>query len=158
MTDYCGCPRASASTEGMTTMTTETEQPASYAMKNRHPVTTWLLWPFLTMGIYSLVWYYKIHKEMAYFDRREAVPVAGPMLVLLFLGWTVVAPLVSYYNAGMRIRTAQRAAGLEPTCEPAWACLLAFAFHLNVLYMQLQLNKIADAYGAPAGTPIELAA
>src|SRR3954451_5202270 len=61
-------------------------------MKARNPVAVWLVWPVLTLGIYHLVWYYKIHREMAEFDRRRQVPVAGPMLVLLLLSWTIIAP------------------------------------------------------------------
>jgi Domain of unknown function (DUF4234) len=92
------------------------------AMKRRNPVGVWLGLPLITLGIYHLVWYYKIHREMAEFDRRRAVPVAGPMLVLLLLSWTIIAPLVSYYNCGTRIRDAQRAAGQQPECPPASAC------------------------------------
>lgn len=126
------------------------------AMKRRHPVATWLLWPLLTLGIYHLVWYFKIHKEMAEFDRRRAVPVAGPMLVLLFLSWTVIAPLVSYYNCGTRIRNAQRAAGLQATCSPGIGVLLVFAFGAQTLYFQMELNKIVDAYGTPEGEQVPL--
>ncbi|MDJ0362705.1 hypothetical protein [Rhodococcus sp. H29-C3] len=68
---------------------------------------------------------YKIHRELADFDRRTSAPVAGPMLVLLLLGWTVIAPLVGYYNTGNRIKNAQRAAGVEPTCSAAVGLLLA---------------------------------
>src|SRR5687767_6342643 len=57
------------------------------AMKRRNPVAVWIGLPLITLGIYHLVWYYKIHKEMAEFDRRRAIPVAGPMLVILFLSW-----------------------------------------------------------------------
>jgi len=127
------------------------------AMKHRNPVAAWLGLPLITLGIYHLVWYYKIHKELAEFDRRRSIPVAGPMLVLLFLGWTIVAPLVSYHNAGARIRTAQRSAGLAPSCSPAFAWLLAFAFGLNVLYLQAELNKVVDRYAStPTGTPVPL--
>ncbi|MEV8609495.1 DUF4234 domain-containing protein [Amycolatopsis sp. NPDC051373] len=125
-------------------------------MKQRHPVAAWLLWPTITLGIYHLVWYYKIHKEMAEFDRRRAVPVAGPMLVLLFLGWTVVAPMVSYYNCGNRIRNAQRAAGLPATCSPAAGMLLMLVCGVGILYYQVELNKVVAAYGAPAGQQIQL--
>ncbi|MEQ3550909.1 DUF4234 domain-containing protein [Pseudonocardia nematodicida] len=76
------------------------------AMTRRNPVGVWLGLPPITFGIYGLVWYYKIHREMAEFDPRRPVPVAGPMLVLIFLGWTVVAPLVSFYNTGRRIADA----------------------------------------------------
>jgi hypothetical protein len=127
------------------------------AMKRRNPVAVWLGLPLITLGIYHLVWYYKIHKEMAELDRRRSIPVAGPMLVLLFLSWTFIAPIVSYHNAGARIRNAQRSAGLTPTCSPALSWLLWFALGLNSLYMQIELNKIVDRYaGAPAGTPVAL--
>ena len=126
------------------------------AMKRRNPVGVWLGLPLITLGIYSYVWYYKIHREMAEFDRRRAVPVAGPLLVLLFLGWTVVAPLVSLYNTGNRIADAQRAAGLRPTCSAGIGLLLCFVFGLVSLYYQSELNKIVDSYGAPTGTEIAL--
>lgn len=125
-------------------------------MKQRHPVTAWLLWPLLTLGIYHLVWYYKIHKAMAEFDRRRAIPVAGPMLVLLFLGWTFVAPMISYYNCGTRIRNAQRAAGLNASYSPVVGMLLMLVFGVGTLYYQLELNKIIDAYGVPEGQQVPL--
>jgi hypothetical protein len=126
------------------------------AMKRRNPVAAWLGLPLITLGIYHLVWYYKIHREMAEFDRRRAVPTVGPMLVLLLLSWTVIAPLVSYYNAGNRIRNAQRAAGLTATCSGGVGLLLMFVFGLGTLYYQAELNKIVNAYGAPEGTQIPL--
>jgi hypothetical protein len=126
------------------------------AMKRRNPVGVWLGLPLITFGIYTYVWYYKIHREMAEFDRRRVVPVAGPMLVLLFLGWTIVAPLVSLYNTGNRIADAQRAAGLRPTCNAGIGLLLCFVFGLVSLYYQSELNKIVDSYGAPVGTEVPL--
>jgi hypothetical protein len=126
------------------------------AMKHRNPLAAWLGLPLITLGIYHLVWYYKIHREMAEFDRRRAVPTVGPMLVLLLLGWTVIAPWVSYYNTGNRIRQAQRAAGLVATCSGGIGFLLMFVFGLGTFYYQAELNKIADAYGVPAGTQIPL--
>lgn len=127
------------------------------AMKRRNPIAVWLGLPLITLGIYHLVWYYKIHKEMAEFDRRRSIPVAGPMLVLLFLSWTLIAPIISYHNTGARVRDAQRSAGLVPTCSPALSWLLWFVFGLNSLYLQVQLNKVVDRYaGAPTGTTIPL--
>ena len=119
---------------------------AGLQMKRRNPWAAWLGLPLITLGIYHLVWYYKIHKEMAEFDRRRAVPVAGPMLVLVFLGWTVIAPIISYNNAGQRVQNAQRAAGLQPTCSPALSWLLWFAFGANTLYLQTEINKVVDQY------------
>jgi hypothetical protein len=131
--------------------------PLGLAMKRRNPVGVWLGLPLITFGIYTYVWYYKIHREMAEFDRRRVVPVAGPMLVLLLLSWTVVAPLVSLYNTGNRIANAQKAAGLRPTCSAGIGLLLCFAFGLVSLYYQSELNKIVDSYGdAPAGAEVAL--
>ena len=41
----------------------------------------------------------------------------GLVLVLLLLGWTVIAPLISYYRTGNRIREAQARAGHPPSCS-----------------------------------------
>jgi hypothetical protein len=79
------------------------------------------------------------------------------MLVLLFLSWTFIAPIISYHNTGARIRDAQRSAGITPTCSPTLAWLLWFAFGLHTLYMQSELNKVVDRYaGAPTGTTVPL--
>ena len=126
-------------------------------MKKRNAFAVWIGLPIITLGIYVLVWYYKIHREVAEFDRRRVTPVAGPMLVLLLLGWTVVAPLISFHNAGVRVREAQRSAGLEPTCSPALSWVLALAFSSNLLYLQFELNKVVDRYqGVPAGSEVPL--
>lgn len=127
------------------------------AFKARNPAAAWLLWPILTLGIYHLVWYYKIHKEMAEFDRRRAIPVAGPMLVLLLLGWTVIAPLISYYNCGTRIRNAQRAAGIHANCSPGVGVLLMLLLGAGTAYYQAHLNQIVDHYGVPEGQQVQLA-
>jgi hypothetical protein len=133
--------------------------PVAYGlqMKSRNPVGVWLGLPLITLGIYHLVWYYKIHAEMAQLDRRRVVPVAGPMLVLLLLSWTIVAPLVSYFGTGKRIANSQRAAGIPVTCSPGVGLLLMFVFGLGTLYYQSELNKVTASYGAtPVGAQVDL--
>ncbi len=78
--------------------------------------------------------------------------------MLLLLSWTLIAPLISFYNTGNRIRNAQHAAGLAPTCSPVVGLLLCFVFGAKVIYYQAELNKIADRYGVEPGTQIRLAA
>ncbi|MFE4211940.1 DUF4234 domain-containing protein [Streptomyces sp. NPDC056844] len=129
------------------------------AMKRRGPVAVWLGLTLITLGIYQLVWYFKIHKELQEFDRRQDLKPGGSVLVLIFLGWTLIAPLISFRNSGRAIAEAQRAAGLPVTCSPATSMWLMFVFGLNVWYMQRQLNLIVDAYpGAAPGTGVSLAA
>lgn len=125
-------------------------------MKLRNPLAVWIGLPLITLGIYHFVWYYKIHREMSELDRRRNVPTAGPMLVILLLSWTVIAPLVSYYNSGGRIRNAQRAAGMHASCSGLFGLLLMFVFGLGTLYYQLELNKVVQSYGVPEGAQIAL--
>src|SRR5215475_15155952 len=63
-------------------------------MKRRNPLAVWIGLPLITLGIYHYVWYYKIHHEMGEFDPRRNVPDIGPVLVLLLLGWTLIAPFI----------------------------------------------------------------
>lgn len=124
-------------------------------MKRRGPVAVWLGLPLITLGIYHLVWYYKIHRELQEYDPRLNLKPGGSTLVLIFLGWTFVAPLVSYYNTGKAIAGAQRAAGLQVTCSPGVSCWLVLVFGLNTWYMQRQLNLVAEALsGAAASTAV----
>ncbi len=116
---------------------------ASPAVKHRNPVLVWLVWPLITLGIYTLVWYYKIHKEMAEQRQDPDAPVVGPMLVVLLLGWTGIAYIVSFWRTGNRINETQTAAGLEGTCSPMVGFLLNFLGGAGFLYYQLELNKIA---------------
>lgn len=113
-------------------------------IKNRNAVLVWLVWPLITLGIYFFVWYYKIHKEMATVRRDPEAPITGPLLVMIFLSWTGIAFLISFWRTGSRISQTQESAGLEPTCNPVIGTLLNFVFGLGILYYQLELNKIAD--------------
>ena len=128
-------------------------------MKRRNPWLVWLVFPLITLGIYSYVWYYKIHREMADFDRRREVPVVGPLLVMIFLSWTIIAPMVSFYNTGKRIADTQRSAGLQPTCSPVIGLLLqVFLFGTGTVYYQSELNRVVDVYQAEPGGQVPLAA
>ncbi|MFC9893489.1 DUF4234 domain-containing protein [Nocardia sp. NPDC127579] len=124
--------------------TTQTISP----IQRRNPLLTWLVFPLITLGIYFLVWYYKIHREMADLRRDTDAPVAGPMLVMIFLGWTGIGALISFWRTGSRIAQAQESAGLEATCKPVIGFLLNLVLGLGILYYQQELNKIADRTAA----------
>ncbi|KJY42578.1 hypothetical protein VR41_07380 [Streptomyces sp. NRRL B-1568] len=129
------------------------------AMKRRNVVAVWLGLPLITLGIYGLVWYYKIHKEMLQFDSRRNISPTGSLLTVMFGGFLLGIPaLVSFYNTGNRIADAQRAAGLHPTCSGGIGLLLCFFLGLGPLYYQGELNKVIDHYGNPQpGTQLPLA-
>ncbi|MFI9309338.1 DUF4234 domain-containing protein [Streptomyces triculaminicus] len=129
------------------------------SMKRRNAWGVWLGLPLITIGIYGLVWYYKIHKEMAEFDSRRKISPGGSLLTMIFGGYLLIPPFVSFYNTGKRIADAQRAAGLQPTCSGGLGLLLCFVLGLGSFYYQNELNKVVDRYGQiQPGTQVPLAA
>ena len=140
-------------------MGTYERPPVGMQMKRRNVISVWLLLPLITLGVYPLVWYYLIHREMQEFDPRAKINPVGSLLTMIFgVVLCGIPPLVSFYNTGKRIADAQRAAGLAPTCSGLVGLLLSFVLGLGVLYYQVELNKIVDQYGnAPARGPVQLA-
>lgn len=129
------------------------------AGKSRNIFLVWLVWPLLTLGIYHLVWYYKVNREAREFDRRIEVEPAVAV-VAVSLGWVVVVPpFISIYNTGQRIARMQKSAGMQPTCNPVIGLVLVFVFSLHSLYYQQELNRILARYQMPAeGEQVPLAA
>lgn len=135
------------------------QAPAGTQMKRRNPLAAWLGLPFITLGIYGIVWYYLVHKELADFDRRRSISPGLAVCAVLF-GWITLGiwPLINWVKLAGHIRGAQRAAGLEPSCSGGIGFLLGI-FGFGVLYYQVELNKVVKRYGdAPAGTQVPLAA
>ena len=92
------------------------------AGKTRNIWLTWLVWPFLTLGIYHFVWWYKINREAREFDENIAVE---PVLSLLAItgGWIIIVPpYVSIYRTGERIARCRktRAWSAPATAGSAW--------------------------------------
>src|SRR5436309_8534794 len=85
-------------------------------VKIRNPVLAFV-WCLVTIGIYYVVWYYKINREL-----RDAYGIAvSPVVALLAvtLGWLVIVPpFVSWYRTFERIVTAQRRAGAASEASP----------------------------------------
>ncbi|RLV09049.1 hypothetical protein CTZ27_06395 [Streptomyces griseocarneus] len=133
--------------------------PAAYgaAMKHRGPIAVWLGLPLITLGIYGIVWHYKINKEMGQFDPRRPVNPVMSVLAMTLGCFLILPPYISVFRTGKRINEAQRAAGVEPSCSAGLGLFLAFiGFH--ALYYQVQLNKVVERYGDVApGTQVPLA-
>jgi hypothetical protein len=115
--------------------------------KTRNIFLVWLVWPLITLGIYHLVWYYKVNREARDFDKRIEVQ-PGMAVVAIALGWIlIVPPFISVYNTGERIARMQRAAGMQPTCNPWIGLFLVFIFSLHPLYYQHEMNQIWALHG-----------
>lgn len=117
---------------------------SSEGIKRRNPALVWLVWPFLTLGIYHFVWLYSTQEEINRTYRFKE-PVSGwwPVCAHLF-GWVTfgIWTLISVYNKGDYIARAQRKAGLAATCSGGIGLGLSFLFGLHALYYQSELNKL----------------
>lgn len=129
------------------------------AGKTRNIFLVWLIWPFITLGIYHLVWYYKINREARDFDSRIEV---SPLLSLLAIavGWIIIVPpFISVYRTGKRIAQMQRSAGVNSSCNPWIGVILMFVAGIYSLYYQHELNQVWKHYGDPEeGSQVTLAA
>jgi hypothetical protein len=127
------------------------------AGKHRNPFLVWLVWPLITLGIYHLVWWYKINNEARRLDPRIKVSPAVAVLALFPGGIVIVPALVSIWRTGGRIRSMQEAAGVMPSCAPLIGFILAFIFSLQSLYYQVQLNELWTGLADPApDSPVPL--
>ena len=117
--------------------------------KTRNIWLTWLIWPLITLGIYHLVWYYKINREARDFDENIDVK-PGLSLLAVLIGWIIIIPpFVSIYRTGERIAQMQEDAGMERSCNGWIGLVLAFFAWLYSLYYQYELNRIWVRLGNP---------
>jgi len=125
--------------------------------KTRNIVLVWLVWPILTLGIYHLVWWYKINRETHDLDNQIEVS-PGISVVAISLGaLIIVPPFVSIFNTGERIGEMQEAAGLPRSCSGILGLIASFVLGLHTLYYQYELNKTWENLGgAPEGTLVAL--
>jgi hypothetical protein len=107
-----------------------------------------LLFTVITLGIYYLVWYYKINREMADWGEQNNVDIGtspGMSLVAVTIGAIIIVPpFVSIWGTGKRMQLSQRAANVEGGSGLLW-----FVMHIIPIvslfapvYMQTQLNKV----------------
>ena len=115
--------------------------------KIRSPWAPALL-PFITLGIYALVWYYKINREMRDLGKArgtdELGDSPGKSLLAVTLGALIVVPaVISVINTGKRIQAAQRLTGIEPQMN-GWLAVVMAILITPVLYAyeQSELNKV----------------
>lgn len=124
--------------------------------KLRSPWAAALL-PFITLGIYALVWYYKINREMADLGRakgtEELGDSPGKSLLAITVGALIIVPaVISIINTGKRIQATQRLSGIEPQMN-GWLAIVMGLLISPVLYAyeQSELNKVWR--GATSASP-----
>jgi len=121
-------------------------------VKLRSPWAAALL-PIVTLGVYHLVWWYRVNRELRDFGRARGYDLGqspSSSLLALFPGALIVVPaLVSYWRGTQRVQGAARVAGREPV--NGWICLILYIV-LSIgfwAYLQSSLNAIWRAEGQP---------
>jgi hypothetical protein len=114
-------------------------------VKIRSPWAVALL-PYVTLGIYLVVWWYRVNRELR--DYGDSVghdlgrsPANSALAI--FPGSLIVVPaLISYYRGTKRIQEAARIAGQEPV--NGWLALVMYVLLAPVMfaYLQVSLNSI----------------
>ena len=126
--------------------------------KRRNIIAVWLGLPFITLGIYTYVWIYKVNDEARRFLRDNSIK-PGLSVLALFPGFIlIIPPFVTIYRTGKRIARMEEAAGIPSRASGGIGVLLAFIFYLYPLYYQSHLNVLWDRYLPAATAPPQFAA
>jgi hypothetical protein len=121
-------------------------------VKIRSPWAAALL-PFVTFGIYHLVWWYRINRELRDYGKGKGYDLGqNPTnsVLALFPGGIIVIPaLVTYWRGTKRVMGASKLAGQEPL--NGWIAILLYVFISPALwaYIQVELNKVWQAEADP---------
>jgi uncharacterized membrane protein YidH (DUF202 family) len=112
-------------------------------VKIRNPFGVFVL-SMVTFGIYYVVWYYKVNRELRDAAGIEVSPIVAAMAISI--GWLIVIPpFVSWYRTFERIRRAQQQAGTSEVNSILGFILFLVAvvfLPVEVLYAQDELNKL----------------
>ena len=123
-----------------------------HEVKVRNPWAVALL-PIITLGIYHLVWWYKINKEMKAYGEAKGFDLGqNPTnsVLALFPGGIIIVPaLMTYWNGTQRVPGTAKVAGKEPV--NGWLVLVLYlVLALGMwAYLQSSLNKVWEAEAEP---------
>jgi hypothetical protein len=121
-------------------------------VKIRSPWAAALL-PFVTLGIYHLVWWYRINREMRDYGQAKGYDLGqNPTnsLLALFPGGLIIVPaLITYWRGTKRVQGASSVAGQDPL--NGWIAILLYILLSPALwaYIQVSLNKVWEAEAEP---------
>src|ERR1700761_8053693 len=111
----------------------------------------------ITLGIYHLVWWYRVNKEMKEFGESRGYDLGrNPTnsLLALFPGFIIIIPpLVSYWRGTKRVQGTAALANREPV--NGWIALVLYLF-IGIAfpaYLQVSLNHVWEQeFGSGVGS------
>jgi Domain of unknown function (DUF4234) len=121
-------------------------------VKLRSPWAAALL-PFVTFGIYHLVWWYRINRELRDYGRSKGYDLGQSptnSLLALFPGALIIVPaIITYWRGAKRVQGAARIAGKAPLS--GWIALILYFVVAPALwaYLQVSLNEVWRSEAAP---------
>src|ERR1043165_797059 len=123
-----------------------------HEVKVRSPWAVALL-PIVTLGIYHLVWWYKINKELKAYGEAKGFDLGqNPTnsVLALFPGGLIVIPaLVTYWRGTKRVQGASKVAGREPVSGWIAPVLYLLPSPGRWAYLQGSLNNIWQREAEP---------
>ena len=127
-------------------------------VKVRNPWAVALL-PIVTLGIYHLVWWYRINRELrdyGYAKEQNLGQNPTNSVLALFPGGLIIVPaLITYWRGFRRVQAASGLAGREQA--NGWIALILYLLLPFALwaYIQVSLNEIweQDADALPEAEP-----
>jgi hypothetical protein len=131
---------------------------SSEKAKIRNPLAPALL-PFVTLGIYSIVWYYKVNKELAEMGKarntQDLGTSPGTSLLAVLVGWIIIVPpFLSFYNTWKRKAAAEQLTGTTGGMEPGLGFLLTLLLSPVGYYIyQRDLNNVLTAQASGSSLP-----
>jgi hypothetical protein len=114
-------------------------------VKVRNPWAVALL-PFVTLGIYHLVWWYRISKEMKAYGESLGYDLGrNPTnsVLAVFPGGLIIVPaLITYWRGTNRVQGTEALADREPI--NGWLVLLLWVIIQPAMwaYLQVSLNHV----------------
>ncbi|HZE40465.1 MAG TPA: DUF4234 domain-containing protein [Stackebrandtia sp.] len=116
--------------------------------KTRSPFGVWLL-ALVTFGIYGLVWYYKVNRELRdYNGQIEVSPGLAVCNVSIFSPITIgISAIISFVCTGGRISDVAGHARVGSCSGIVGILLQAFLFGTGICYYQSVLNRVWAAHG-----------
>ena len=127
-------------------------------VKIRSPWAAALL-PIITLGIYHLVWWYRINRELRDYGRAKRYDLgqspANSVLALFPGGLIIVPALITYWRGTKRIQGAARIGGQEPLS--GWIAVILYFVLAPAFsaYLQMSLNDLwrSEAETLPGHAP-----